>query len=333
LISELRPTTILSTHDLELRVDYLLGGEPRYRIVSCEEPVMRIDPVIKECGVFIYARINGEEKPVGTGFLVGIEEETLVGRYAFTYLVTAKHVIIKIDEESIDKIALIRFNSREGGFRKIEMRAKDWISNLDDPSIDVAAHPWTVPYNELFHRYVPARMAATEEIIKKESIDVGDEIFYTGLFTEHPGRESNLPILRQGTIALMPEEKIWVKDFGAIDGFLIEARSIGGHSGSPVFVHFHAGRTVKKTTSLGSKYYWLGLMHGHYKRPDGISSSDVLDTLEEMNMGIGIVVPATKVLEILNQPAFLQQRNEELVRINAEHFPIPDSAHNTSTAS
>lgn len=327
MISEGPTGNISSAHGLELRVDYLLGGEPRYRAVRREESEVRIDPVVRECALFIYFRAKGEEKPVGTAFLVGIELETSIGKRVFSYLVTAKHVIEKIDKESEDKITLIRFNSREGGFRKLEIHTKDWILHPQDASIDVAIHPWTLSYNELSHKYIPATMAATKEIIAKESITVGDEIYYVGLFTQHPGRESNLPIVRQGTIALMPEEEISVADFGPIEAFLIEARSIGGHSGSPVFVNLHSGRKVGKTTALGSgRHYWLGLMYGHYKRPEGISSSDSVHALEEMNMGIGIVVPAEKVLEVLNQPDLVLERAQEVARINKNQLPMPDRA-------
>jgi hypothetical protein len=49
-----------------------------------------------------------------------------------------------------------------------------------------------------------------------------------GLFSEHQGAERNIPIVRVGNIAAMPEEPVLTTSWGAIDAYLIEARSIGG---------------------------------------------------------------------------------------------------------
>jgi hypothetical protein len=66
-----------------------------------------------------------------------------------------------------------------------------------------------------------------------------------GLFSEHPGGDHNEPIARFGNIALMPAEKVTV-DVGDstahIRAYLVEARSWGGHSGSPAFVFFPPDR-------------------------------------------------------------------------------------------
>ena len=80
-------------------------------------------------------------------------------------------------------------------------------------------------------------MVATDKVINDNAIGVGDEVFLTGLFANHIGQQRNLPIIRVGNIALMPEEPVQHPSLGPIDAYLIEARSIGGLSGSPVFVH------------------------------------------------------------------------------------------------
>ena len=75
----------------------------------------------------------------------------------------------------------------------------------------------------------------TEKVIKENEIEVGEEVFVTGLFSHHHGQSKNIPIVRVGNISAMPEEKIQTKEH-LMDAYLIEARSIGGLSGSPVFV-------------------------------------------------------------------------------------------------
>jgi hypothetical protein len=80
--------------------------------------------------------------------------------------------------------------------------------------------------------------------------------------------------------------------FGDADAYLVEARSIGGLSGSPVFIDLLASRRVPKKTKLAellengiediqmpirqspSSFRLLGVMHGHLHSPqrDGLSS-------------------------------------------------------------
>ncbi|MDX6456842.1 MAG: hypothetical protein QOE55_539, partial [Acidobacteriaceae bacterium] len=126
-----------------------------------------------------------------------------------------------------------------------------------------------------------------------------------------------IPVVRTGNIAMMPKEKVPLSQFGLADVYLIEGRSIGGLSGSPVF----CWNTVKipgmnekgqpKTLAGLSQMHFLGLMHGHWDLP--VSFSD-LDKAEAVNMGISIVVPAKKIFEILFSPALVEARNEAFKR-------------------
>jgi hypothetical protein len=88
-----------------------------------------------------------------------------------------------------------------------------------------------------------------------------------------------------------------------INAYLIEARSIGGLSGSPVFVHRLEDGTPK--------FALLGLMEGHY----GTKTAQSGDTASEesVNVGIGIVVPADDIEEIFGQPEIveLEQRLDD----------------------
>ena len=155
-------------------------------------------------------------------------------------------------------------------------------------------------------------MAVTDEVRDTEHIGAGDEIFLTGLFSNHYGTKKNLPIIRTGHIALMPEEKVHTDSMGDIDAYLIEARSIGGLSGSPVFVYISPMRASDGGVALGSqRFYWLGVMHGHWDIDESRIDGQSMDTVgRSINMGIGIVVPATKVLEIINGEDFAKQREQ-----------------------
>jgi hypothetical protein len=113
---------------------------------------------------------------------------------------------------------------------------------------------------------------------------------------------------------------------GSIEAYLIEARSIAGVSGSPVFVN------VPETLPIGFipdprfkgdpedinwlRYDFLGLVHGHFDLAT-LNEDSVIDDSSEakgINSGIGVVVPALKVMETLYQPelkAFRVQKAAE----------------------
>jgi hypothetical protein len=54
------------------------------------------------------------------------------------------------------------------------------------------------------------------------------------LRAHHTGDLKNVPIVRVGNLASYPSEQIQTRAFGRMEAYLIEARSIGGLSGSPV---------------------------------------------------------------------------------------------------
>ena len=105
----------------------------------------------------------------------------------------------------------------------------------------------------------------------------------------------------------MPEEPIETAT-GLQEAYLIELLSIGGLSGSPVFTYlgglrreYPIGGELNVTARAGA-IHLLRLVHGHWnlaseERVDAVH--DALDGGERVNMGIAIVVPITRLLEIL----------------------------------
>ena len=63
-------------------------------------------------------------------------------------------------------------------------------------------------------------MILTDEQRKKGGIGIGDEVYISGLFTYHAGTDRNIPIIRTGSIAMTPEERIPVKNFWGDGGLL-----------------------------------------------------------------------------------------------------------------
>ncbi len=142
----------------------------------------------------------------------------------------------------------------------------------------------------------------------------------TGLFAHPTGSVRSLPIVRMGNIAMMPGEPVATREFGDIEAYLIEVRSIGGQSGSPAF--------VRKTVPMDlSGIYLLGLVHGHWDIPpqridDAIQPGD--DVFASINKGIAIVVPAKKLLEVFNQPQLVELRQQRDEQLRKEKMPTLD---------
>ena len=117
---------------------------------------------------------------------------------------------------------------------------------------------------------------------------------------------------------MMPDEPIPTKK-GSIEGYLIEARSIGGLSGSPVF--------VRESVAVGvGAFYLMGLMHGHWDIPpeDKNDTVDTTDANKAVNMGIAIVVPTRKILEVINREELVDMRNKGDEQLRRDRTPTMD---------
>lgn len=269
---------------------------------------MLVPDEVRKCAAFVWFNSKDGQRLAGTAFFVSVPMEEI--NEQFIYLVTARHVIDAIRTKSVDQKAHIRINMKDASASSLETDVANWLLHPDGKSVDVAVLSWAPP-NVVDYLCIPNTMAATDEVIANKGIGAGDEVFLTGLFASHVGRQRNLPIIRIGNISLMPEEPVETSDLGLIDAYLVEARSIGGLSGSPVFVHISGSRLVKGTAQFTpSQFFWLGLMHGHWDIPVtdlDTPSADAVNT-QRVNMGIAIVVPVTKILEVINCKELLKVR-------------------------
>jgi len=319
---------------LEFLIDSRLGGVPRRYLGRSDKPLMRVADEIRECAIFLCYKSMGTGvpavevyKPCGTGFLVSVPlpDYPQVGAM---YIVTARHIIDRIPRLGLDRKVYLRVNRRDSEPEIVGVDLGEWIFHPSDRGVDVAVLP-AVFYDPTGYevRAIPQGMAATAEVIHRESIGIGDDVFFTGLFINHYGKNRSLPILRIGNIAMMPEEPLAAGGGTLMDAFLVESRSIGGLSGSPVFVSVAGPRRgttgMLSTAVLTSQSYWLGLMHGHWDGP--LSDADAVGEKEErVNMGIAIVIPADKILEVLNQERLVAERRAMADKLNQSNPPTPD---------
>lgn len=298
---------------------------------------MIVPKVFQRNVVFIGIMQEGEFIPKATAFIVQWTEH----QFYWTYVVTAEHVISGLLEKKWD--IWIRFNLTNGTAGEMRVDSKYWKFYPDELGVsDVAVLPLStdpVPLKETNELVkfdiapIPLNgdhaMSATRTIIEDKHIGTGDEINIVGLFRSHYGKMRNVPIVRTGNIAQLDGDPVFTKFKGFIDGYLIEARSIGGLSGSPVYVNMPPLRFLEGGISeqtIGIRFYLLGLIHGHFDIADLTADTVAEDggTASSINAGIGIVVPVEKIIETIQQADLAQQRLERTMQLRKERGATMD---------
>jgi hypothetical protein len=269
---------------------------------------------------------TGEELDhFATGFFVSMPSTAVRGMF-FMYFVTAKHVARDLQGRDIRLVV----NRKGSGIKQVKGIGKVFWGHPSDEAADVAVLPiFAEP--DMDTVYVPIKDFVTPEMIRENwRVGIGDEVFIAGLFTYVPGEDRVVPLIRHGNIAMLPEHKIQT-DLGFADVYLIESRSIGGISGSPVFVrptillsYEQSGeqRRIEPTFGVGGTAF-LGVMHGHWDVRESELNNPKLahSSLHGVNLGIAIVTPAHKLLETLNRSELIVMR--ELIEQNYKRSITP----------
>jgi hypothetical protein len=295
---------------------------------------MRVADYVLNCIGFVCETATRDESgpkgdPYATGFFISVPSSARGGRYL--YFVTAKHVAKDLNDKDIH----IQVNKRGGGLTEVvAVDPPMWYLHPSDDTCDialtlVAANP------EAEFMSIPIEHMLTPEAIKELGIGIGDEVYSVGLFTEIDNPSRNIPILRHGNISMMPTEQIQT-ELGFADVYLIEARSIGGMSGSPVFVRptgkIPAGilpdGSIEGLLTIRDNTKLFGVVHGHWDvREADINKYPVTqDRKHGVNYGIAIVVPAIKLIETLNRKELSEARMKHDEERKKRGVPGMDSA-------
>jgi hypothetical protein len=294
---------------------------------------MRVPDTITQCVGFLGAPSADDPEEIvvrGTVFFVSVPSEMRPESRRYEHLVTAHHCLNRVGALPLS----VRLNAFTATADRVATDipigdALDWFTHPTDGEqdalpVDVAVLPWKADHTAFEYRCVPVDLLLTDEMSAGADEDgthigLGDEVCIPALFTRGTGRRLNLPSVRMGALALMPTEPVRTRS-GAVEidmeAYLIEARSLGGLSGAPVFVRAAMDGGVSREMQL------LGLMHGHWDPPPGAIHDAVTDAAmtgeetgkekaEAVTRGIGLVVPAKKIREALFQA--------ELVDLRARH--------------
>lgn len=331
-----------------------------------KDAFVRVPDGILKTAVFLGLDTPEGRQYGGTGYIVSVDygpgyvftvkndAMTSTSRYPLMFLVTAGHIAEKLEGYDF----YIRANYKDGSLAEIKQDCSTrwWYHPTERDSVDVAL--MLLPAAEVLSldiAAIPVTLFLSDEMIKSMNLGIGDEVFMPGLFKNAKGRLRNIPIVRIGNVAMIPEEKISFSTPERPDqrlyANLLESRSIGGLSGSPVFIR----ETIKIKTGFRMKpgffinavnsptpeetgmelvelsgtgrFQFFGSVIGHWQ-----VSVEFSDTKKEaVNMGIAPMVPASKILEVLWQPELIAVMNElnaqthEKVQ-NQEGAPVLDDA-------
>jgi len=272
--------------------------------------------------------VNGD--PYATGFFAAVpcESKRLKGSLNI-YFVTARHVA----DDLMNRQIYFSLNRKGGGVLQDGVQIPDarWWVHPTDINADVAAVQVAVSRDAAIFP-IRTEFFALPERMNKLNIGVGDEVHAIGLFSAVPGTHSNMPIVRTGNIAMMPTEQIQTER-GYTDVYLVGARSIGGMSGSPVFVR-PSFRQHQKSESgeivpgflHGPGDTLLGMVHGHWdiREEDINKPSFTHDRQRGVNYGIAVVVPAQKIYETLYSEPLVAMRKDQEAETLRRNIPGPD---------
>lgn len=305
-----------------------------------------VPPGVLDCCAFLYASEADARNGAPTGataFFVIVPSAT-GAPVTHAYLVTNAHVIQR-DE------VVVRLNLKSGGVDYLTVRREQWIEHPRGD--DVAVAPVALPFQHYSHTG-----ASTSVFLRKDDVafGAGDECFFLGRQIGLDGKHRNTPAVRFGAVSIMNPEPILQPLRGFYqESVVVEARSLGGYSGSPVFV-YGADRLQMATSApestlprraegappwefystslVASPLALLGIDWGHMGARGARAAPGLqLDQLEQelaLNSGMMLVVPAWKIQEVLDLEELAAMRAEkeaDLVSAQAVmHEGLPPSA-------
>jgi hypothetical protein len=297
----------------------------------------RIEDNFLDCVVYLYPSVadakagrTQTQKKGGSGFIFAMPS-TFYPKGGFLYVVTNRHVI-----EGGNTV--IRLNTKNGVGDALETDEREWV--FHPAGDDLACLPLSIDRRVYQLVAVKPENLLTKDFMKEHATGPGDEAFVIGRFINQEGIQKNTPTVRFGHISQMPIEPIASTVAGAAFGqesFIVECKSIGGFSGSPVFLWIPP---MAHRPGRGISPDW----HIRLLGVDWCHINDYIEARDETgkplpykligNTGMMGVVPAWKLEELLNVPSEIKRREDrdaELAKQNPPTFTL-DSASAVNSA-
>jgi hypothetical protein len=300
--------------------------------------------------------------PLGTGFFVR-RSEGEEGAFVHHYAVTNWHVAVRSGG------SIIRLNTRDGKSRLLEYDPSDWYfeAGKDDIAIIDVTDDLVAGTDAIFVQAEDTFL--TRETIEKFEIGFGEDAFMIGMFVHNHGKERNIPAARFGNLSMLANAGAPIEmENGAMrPAHLVDMRSRGGFSGSPVFIYRtpYTDLTHANMHQLGEKYQSTGFMlgkSGQASRKDwfigllGIHCAQFWEQLEvqkapsknerrgdpilegdslKVQGGMTIVAPSWCITDLLDSEKFETMRNdrENKLRGSSRQRPRAEAVETVSPPS
>ena len=261
---------------------------------------------------------EGGQFPIGTAFIVGYPVPG-ISDSIITLIVTAKHVVGDRDK------LYGRFSGKVGHlptsviYDLSDLRNKGDVWEHTDYGVDLLVFR-TPHFEGAEYHAVPIKLIASRDSYSDEDVKATDRVIFPSLLVNFMGTSRNYPVIRDGSIALIPNELVPLKyEVGSKlietnqQVLLIDATSIQGASGSPLFL-WPGPRFKGETFQLGPvQTLLLGVMHGFYpaipREIIDVQVSGIIPAFAE-NSGIAIIFPSWKLLEILERNEVVERMRE-----------------------
>lgn len=308
---------------------YTFGPERFARIGSA---TVRLSDDLRKAVIFLGVRTPGPDGgerfvAAGTGFWLNYD--------GWSHLVTCRHVAKSLDGSPFT----LRCNLKTGTVAYADIERMDWFYH-PDKSVDVAAVPLGLA-DDAEWLVLPQAITLTKALIDERRIGIGDFAYVIGLFRLLQGTKRNLPVVHTGNIALMPGDDplpVWDKverKLYEVEGYLVEAHSIDGLSGAPVFARRTFALDESRKSFLGGEIGLLGMWQsswgGEPSKELAVGYSDMGQPIS-VPLGLGIVVPADKIIETLELADLKKERerrkelSRKLAAASTQSAPIAKSA-------
>lgn len=261
---------------------------------------------------FIYSTVLiyvYQEGGLGTGFFCFNKSSD--GKTSI-FLVTNKHVLPKKgkNKEITIKINKVKSENILVDTIDIPITGNDneyfpYVKLHKDEDVDIAVINVSefIRNHNIIGTWLGLDLLATKEILKKEEVNIGTEVYVLGYPKLIFDEKNTFPVLRQGVIATVPSAgyafneilRNKYKDLPKyLFGFLIDANIFPGSSGSmvilkppPQVIGFRGAYTGKGPSGIP---YVLGIVANSIPIYD-----DALNSTQRM--GVGVVISADKIRE------------------------------------
>lgn len=256
----------------------------------------------------------------GTCFFAYVPDNRLGENKGFSYLVTNRHMAEPGIEKGVRypvQGAYVRMNLKiplpESGSVEVPLPMGGRLHWFfpDDPAVDLAIFPIAPDVEKVDSLAISTSTFATPEEIKALAVDTGDPVFFAGYFYQFPGQRRIEPIVRQGVIAMMPDEPVMTTLQKPGKLYLADVHAFHGNSGSPLVVNLGGYRNG---TLSGPMYLLIGIISGYYAEATSynLPAATVLTGEVLNNSGIAIVVPVEELSKLLNLPSVQADRDSQV---------------------